>query len=149
MPGSALRGASLLSAASTRLRLPCLQRRLYGPIDELPCPLVGCLGSRFDLLDDVGLIPLEIPNTAAAAAAHFVFRRRVVAQRGWLPLCPSTFGRGIHVDLKAKTGVLLMAGSGSFLAMTCIASSEIGRSVVGCLGLIQSRKQGLSDGRRK
>jgi hypothetical protein len=65
MPGSALRGASLPSAASTRLGLPCLQPPLYGPIDELPCPLVGCLGSRFDLLDDVGLIPLEIPNTAA------------------------------------------------------------------------------------
>jgi predicted ester cyclase len=34
---------------------------------------------------------------------------------GWLPLCPSTFGRGIHVDLKARTGVLPSAGSGSFL----------------------------------
>jgi predicted ester cyclase len=87
MPGSALRGASLPSAASTRLGLPCLQPPLYGPIDELPCPLVGCLGSRFDLLDDVGLIPLEIPNTAAAGAAYCVFWRRVVVQRGWSPRC--------------------------------------------------------------
>jgi hypothetical protein len=138
MPGSAPRGASRPSVASMRLRLPCRQRPLYGPIDELPCPLVSCLGSRFALLDDVGLIPLEIPNPAAGAA-HFVFRRRVVIQRGWHHSAPSTFGVGIRVDLKARTGVLPHGRQWQIFVRASRGRKSSGSS--SGVGLIQSRQQ--------
>jgi hypothetical protein len=139
MLGSTPRGASRPSAAPTRLRLPCLQRPLYGPIDELPCPLVGCLGGRFDLLDDVGLIPLEIPNPAAAGAAHFVSRRRVVVQSGWSPLCAKHIRPWNSCRFESKDWSVAHGRQWQLLASASRGRKSSGSSTG--VGLIQSRQQ--------
>jgi hypothetical protein len=101
MLGSTPRGASRPSAAPTRLRLPCLQRPLYGPIDELPCPLVGCLRGRFDLLDDVG----EAASTASGN------EKDVRAFSGCGP-CPQTviYGARYSCDIWSRARALLSRG---------------------------------------
>jgi hypothetical protein len=54
------------------------------------------------------------PECSSRCSA-FAFWRRGAAQTSWPRLyAPSSFGLEIYVGLKARTGVLLMAATGSF-----------------------------------